>query len=159
LENGHHPYFPSTWLTGSQPFISGLPQNNIPKDYKNLQNFQALKYPLPPYYSLPGDSLHQSHFPVQQKPPSADNLWAGTRPGFMPSAHFTPAGASLPRFPVLSPMMWGMMDVPDPCEESIHHKEKVTKETVHPNEESCERLKRRKNGKENDRSELDCRPG
>ncbi|KAG1954430.1 hypothetical protein F2P79_008748 [Pimephales promelas] len=158
LENGHHPYFPSTWLTGSQPFISGLPQNNIPKDYKNLQNFQALKYPLPPYYSLPGDSLHQSHSPVQQKPPSVDNLWAGTRPGFVPSAHFTPAGASLPRFPVLSPMMWGMMDVPDPCEESIHHKEKVTKETVHPNEESCERLKRRKNGKENDRSELDCRP-
>ncbi|XP_077104154.1 uncharacterized protein LOC143757051 [Siphateles boraxobius] len=160
--NDHHPYFPPTWLTGSQPFISGLPQNNIPKDYKNLQNFQALNHPLPPYYSLPGDSLHQSHSPVQQKSPSMDNLWAGTRPGFMPTAHFTAAGASWPRLPVLSPMMWGMMDVPDPSEERIQcsetNKEKVTKETVNPNEESCQRLKRRKNGKESDRSELDCRP-
>ncbi|XDV37280.1 hypothetical protein PO909_006905 [Leuciscus waleckii] len=160
--NGHHPYFPPTWLTGSQPFISGLPQNNIPKDHKNLQNFQALNHPLPPYYSLPGDSLHQSHSPVQQKSPSMDNLWAGTRQGFMPTPHFTPAGASWPRLPVLSPMMWGMMDLPDPSEERTQRsetdKEKVTKETVNPNEETCQRLKRRKNGKESDRSELDCRP-
>ncbi|KAK7138005.1 hypothetical protein R3I94_013594 [Phoxinus phoxinus] len=159
--NGHHPYFPPTWLTGSQPFISGLPQNNIPKDYKNLQNIQALNHPLPPYYSSPGDSLLQSHPPVQQKSPSMDNLWAGTRQGFMPTAHFTPAGASWPRLPVLSPM-WGMMDVPDPGEERIQRsetdKEKVTKETVNPNEESCQKLKRRKNGRESDRSELDCRP-
>ncbi|XP_067312457.1 uncharacterized protein [Pseudorasbora parva] len=62
--NGHHPSCPPTWLTGSQPFISGLPQNNIQKDYKNLQNIQALNHPLPPYYSLPGDSLHQSHSPL-----------------------------------------------------------------------------------------------
>lgn len=95
-----------------------------------------------------------------------DNLWAGTRQGlahFTPTAHFTPAGASWPRLPVLSPMMWGMMDLPDPSEERTQRsetdKEKVTKETVNPNEETCQRLKRRKNGKESDPSELDCRPG
>ncbi|XP_050983928.1 glutamic acid-rich protein isoform X2 [Labeo rohita] len=152
----HHPYVPPTWLSGSQPFISGLPQNNFPKDYKNLQNIQALNHPLPPYYSLPG---HQSHSPVQQKPPSVDHLWAG----ITPTAHFTPAGASWPRLPVLNPMAWGMMDVPDPSEERIQcsetDKEKVTKETLKPNEESCQRPKHRRNVKESDRScELDCRP-
>ncbi|XP_051715972.1 protein starmaker isoform X2 [Ctenopharyngodon idella] len=157
--NGHHPYFPPTWLTGSQPFISRSPQNNIPKDYKNIQNIQALNHP---YYSLPGNSLHQSHSLVQQKSPSMDHLWAGIRQGFMPTAHFTPTGASWPRLPVLSPMMWGMMDVPEPSEERIQRsetgKEKVAKETLNPNEESCQRLQHRKNGKESDRSELDCRP-
>lgn len=81
----------------------------------------------------------------------------------MPTAHFTPAGASWPRLPVLSPMMWGMMDVPDPSDERIQRsetgKEKVAKETLNPNEESCQKLKHRRNGKESDRSELDCRPG
>ncbi|KAK2891133.1 hypothetical protein Q8A67_013776 [Cirrhinus molitorella] len=154
----HHPYIPPTWLTGSQPFISGLPQNNFPKDYKNLQNIQALNHPLPPYYSLPGQS---SHCPDQQKPPSADHVWAGVRQEFMPTAHFTPAGAFWPRLPVLSPMTCG--NVPDPSEEKIQcsetDREKMTKETLNPNEESCQRPKHRRNGKESDRSsELDCRP-
>ncbi|XP_058654326.1 glutamic acid-rich protein isoform X2 [Onychostoma macrolepis] len=151
-----HPYIPPTWLTGSQPSISGLPQNNIPKDYKNLQNTQALNHPLPHYYSLPGDLVHQSHSPVQQQPPSMDHLWAGIRQGFMPKVHFTPPAASWPRLPVLTslcPMAWGMMDVPDPKEERIQcsetDKKKVTKA----------KPKHRRNGKESDRSsELDCRP-
>lgn len=92
-----------------------------------------------------------------------DHLWAGIRQGFMPTAHFTPAGASCPQLPVLSPMMWGMMDVPDPSEERIQRceidSEKLVKETLNPNEESCQRLKHRRNGKQSDRSELDCRPG
>lgn len=150
----HDPYIPPTWLTGSQPSISGLPQNNIAKDYKNLQNNQTLNNPLPPYYSLPGDLVHQSHSPVQQKPPSMDHLWAGIRQEFMPTAHFTPPAASQPRLPVLNPMTWGMMDVPDPSEERIQcsepDKEKVTKA----------KPKHRRKGKESDRSsELDCRPG
>ncbi|XP_073677244.1 uncharacterized protein [Garra rufa] len=152
----HHPFIPPTWITGPQLFISGLPQNNFPKDYKNLQNIQAL----PPYYSLPG---HQSHSSVQQKPPSSDHLWAGIRQEFMPTAHFTPGGASWPRLPVLNPMTWGMMDIPDPSEETIlcseTDKEKVTGETLNPNEKSCQRPKHKRNGKESDRSsELDCRP-
>ncbi|XP_059371300.1 dentin matrix acidic phosphoprotein 1 [Carassius carassius] len=149
----HDPYIPPTWLTGSQLSISGLPQNNIAKDYKNLQNTQALNHPLPPYYSLTGDIVHQSHSPVQQKPPSMDHLWAGIKQGSTLTAHFTPPAASWPRRPLLNPMTWGMMDVPVPSEETIQcsepDKEKVTQA----------KPKHRRKGKGSDRSsELDCRP-
>ncbi|XP_016413751.1 glutamic acid-rich protein-like isoform X2 [Sinocyclocheilus rhinocerous] len=149
----HQPYIPPTWLTGSEPSISGLPQNNIAKDYKNLQNTQALNHPLPPYYSLPGDLVHQSHSPVQQKPPSMDHLWAGIRQGFMPTAHFTPPAASWPRLRVLNPMTWGVMDVPDPSEERIQCSEPDKIKVIKA------KPKHRRKGKESDRSsELDCRP-
>ncbi|XP_026135219.1 uncharacterized protein LOC113113314 [Carassius auratus] len=149
----HDPYIPPTWLTGSQLSISGLPQNNVAKDYKNLQNTQALNHALPPYYSLTGDIVHQLHSPVQQKPPSMDHLWAGIRQGSMPTAHFTPPAASWPRLPVLNPMTWGMMDAPVPSEETIQcsepDKEKVTQA----------KPKHKRKGKGSDRSsELDCRP-
>ncbi|XP_051505747.1 glutamic acid-rich protein isoform X2 [Myxocyprinus asiaticus] len=81
----------------------------------------------------------------------------------MPTAHFTPAGASLPQLPVLNPMAWGMMDMPDPCKERIQFSEtngeKITKETLNPSEECSQRLEERTKGKERDRSsELDCKP-
>lgn len=107
---------------------------------------------MPSSYSLPGDLVHQSHSPVQQQPPSMDHLWAGIRQGFMPTVHFTPPAASWPRLPVLNPMAWGMMDVPDPSEERIQCSE--------TDKEKLAKAKHRRNGKESDRSsELDCRPG
>ncbi|XP_073778175.1 uncharacterized protein isoform X3 [Danio rerio] len=151
-QNAHHPYLPPTWLTGSQPFISGLPHNNFPKDYKNLQNIQALNHP---YYPVPGDSLHQSDPPVQQKTPLVEHLWQRLQP----TAHFTPAAASWPPLPVVNPMM----EVPGSSQKRVqrneNYQENVGEETIDPNEENHLRVKHRRNGKESDRtSELDCKP-
>lgn len=152
-QNNHHPFLPPTWLTGPKRLISGLPQNNFPKDYKNLQNIQALNHP---YYPVPGDSLHQSDPPVQQETPSVEHLWQGLQP----TAHFTPAAASWPPLPVFNPMM----DVPGFSQGRVQSSEKnqenVAEETMNPKEENHLRVKHRRNGKESDRtSELDCRPG
>ncbi|XP_055034432.2 uncharacterized protein [Misgurnus anguillicaudatus] len=160
-----HQYPPATWLTEPQPFISGLQQNNIPKDYKNLHNIKALNHHFT--ISSPSDSHHQSHSPVQQKPPSIDqtwqNPWVGVRQGLIPTGHFTPAGASWPRLPVINPVPWGMMDVPDSGGEKIQCSEtdqgNPTKEMLNPPKESKQRLKHRRRGGECDQlSELDCRP-
>ncbi|XP_073668269.1 uncharacterized protein [Paramisgurnus dabryanus] len=158
-----HLYLPATWLTDPQPLISGLQQSNIPKDHKNLHNIKALNHLFT--FSSPSDSHHQSHSPVQQKPPSIDhtwqNPWVGVRQGL--TGHFTPAGASWPRLPVINPVPWGMMDVPDSGGEKIQcsetDQENPTKEMLNPPKESKQRLKHKRRGGECDQPpELDGRP-
>ncbi|XP_052005710.1 ABC transporter F family member 4 [Xyrauchen texanus] len=157
-QNDHLPHLPPTSLTR-------FPHFNIQKHCKNFQNMQVLNHDLPPYFSLPFYSHHQSNSPVQQNLLSIDhmweNSWAGSRQ--VPTAHFTPAGASLPQRPVVNPMAWGMMDMPGPCKERIQFSEtngeKITKEMLNPSKESSQRLEERMKGKECDRSsELDCKP-
>lgn len=79
------------------------------------------------------------------------------------TGHLPPTGASWPQL-VLNPMAWGMMDVPNPGVERTHcsetSQENTTKEMLKPSEESNQRLKHKKKGRERDHfSELDCRPG
>ncbi|XP_057205781.1 protein starmaker isoform X2 [Triplophysa rosa] len=153
-----HAYLPSTWLTGPQPVISGLPQNNILKDYKNIHNIQALSPHLPPCYSLP-----LPHSPVQQKSSSINHMYQNPLADIRHTGQFTPTGASWPQLPVLNPMAWGMMDVPYPGVERTHcsetGQENTTKEMLKPSEESNQRLKHKRKGRDRDQSsELDCRP-
>lgn len=159
-QQNDHSYLPPTWLTGSQPLISGLPRTNIPKDYKNLHNVQALSHHLPPCYSLPCHSHHQSHSPFQQKSSSVNHMYQNPWAGIRHTGRFTPTGASWPQLPVLNPMAWGMMDDPGVERTQCSETENTAKEMLKPSEGSNQRLKHKRKGRERDQSsELDCRPG
>ncbi|XP_056626295.1 uncharacterized protein LOC130438410 isoform X2 [Triplophysa dalaica] len=153
-----HAYLPPTWLTGPQQLISGIPQNNILKDHKNFHNIQALSHHL-----LPCDRHHlQSHSPVQQNSSSINQMHQNPLADKRHTGHLTPTGASWPQL-ILNPMAWGMMDVSNPGVERTHcsetSQENTTKEMLKPSEESNQRLKHKKKGRERDNfSELDCRP-